>query len=194
MIESSRADIVGLTPREHYFALKLLERMCEGETKKNITSTIKLMSTINHKLLIHNSRQYETSRKIIFYLLHKSGQKYLQDIDVQNQILARHNNLENIFKNGVCSRCNINPRAINYIKDGKTHYRSLCNKCITANNSPTPVITTKNTCSVCGFVAKFPAQLVDVTINNSSRVVCLNCQVGLTTASKINRLSPIADL
>ena len=92
-----------------------------------------------------------------------------------------------------CAACNQRLRAINYCRDGITHYRSRCDYCIKKDRrikTPEPRwraagYKKKPTCDRCGFRAKFSAQLlvyhVDGNLNNSSltnlKTICQNCVV-----------------
>ena len=91
----------------------------------------------------------------------------------------------------VCKACNQRFCAINYHKDGITHYRAKCEHCIKRNRkikTPDPKWKTagykkKPTCDRCGFRAKYAAQLlvyhVDGNLNNTGlrnlKTICLNC-------------------
>jgi hypothetical protein len=91
----------------------------------------------------------------------------------------------------ICPACNQRFRAINYHKDGITHYRAKCEYCIKRGRrikTPDPRwkasgYKKKATCDRCGFRSKFASQLlvyhVDGNMNNSGlrnlKTVCLNC-------------------
>lgn len=92
-----------------------------------------------------------------------------------------------------CSACNQRLCAINYIRDGSTHYRSRCDYCIKRERRIKPPeprwmqtgYKKKPTCDRCGFRAKFAVQLMvyhtDGNLNNSSlrnlKTVCQNCAI-----------------
>jgi hypothetical protein len=92
-----------------------------------------------------------------------------------------------------CTACNQRLCAINYTRDGITHYRSRCDACIKKGRrirAPEPRWAStgykkKPTCDRCGFRAKYSMQLmvyhVDSNLNNSSlrnlKTVCQNCAV-----------------
>ena len=92
-----------------------------------------------------------------------------------------------------CPACNQNLCAVNYIRGDKTHYRSRCDYCIKKGRRariPTPRwkasgYKKKPTCDVCGFRAKYSAQLlvyhVDGNLHNNEvknlKTVCLNCTI-----------------
>lgn len=95
------------------------------------------------------------------------------------------------MKRPICKACNQFPAAINYKKNGKTHYRSRCAICINKNRKvkpPTPRwrlkgYVKKSTCDICKFRAKHGSQIqvyhIDGNLNNTElinlRSVCLNC-------------------
>lgn len=93
----------------------------------------------------------------------------------------------------ICQACEHHPAAINYKKEGKTHYRSRCAICINKNRkikTPTPRwllkgYKKKTSCDLCSFRAKHGSQIqvyhIDGNLNNNElinlRSVCLNCGV-----------------
>jgi SRSO17 transposase len=93
----------------------------------------------------------------------------------------------------LCSECKKQPCAVNYKKQGKTFYRSKCNKCNGKRKKPyvprwrQKGYKQKTVCDRCGFRAKYPSQIVvfhingdlnDATITNLSSV-CLKCVVDI---------------
>lgn len=89
---------------------------------------------------------------------------------------------------GLCKVCGVNPKAINYKKNGKTFYRSRCNACL--KHYPNNALV----CTMCGFVAKYPEQLVPVSAAKTDSSVCLNCDVVRKKGrAKLDRLKPVAD-
>ena len=91
----------------------------------------------------------------------------------------------------ICSTCNKNHRAVNYVKNGITHYRSMCDDCGRKKNKEKPRKPTwqkngykkKATCDLCGFKSLFSSQItvfhIDGKLENSQltnlRSICLNC-------------------
>ena len=91
----------------------------------------------------------------------------------------------------ICKKCNKNYRAINYKRDGITHYRSLCDECGRKKTKlkPRKANWTKSgykkkaTCDLCGFKSLFPTQMtvfhIDGDLENvqlsNLRTICLNC-------------------
>lgn len=95
------------------------------------------------------------------------------------------------MKRPICKECNKNASAINYHRNGKTYYRSICDECGSRKTKKKPRIPTwqkagykkKATCDLCGFKSILPSQLtvfhVDGKLENSVftnlRTICLNC-------------------
>jgi hypothetical protein len=92
-----------------------------------------------------------------------------------------------------CPACNQRLCAVNYVRDGVTHYRSRCDYCIKRGRHIKPSrprwelagYKKKPTCDRCGFRAKFAAQLlvyhVDGNLHNTGlrnlKTICQNCVV-----------------
>lgn len=90
-----------------------------------------------------------------------------------------------------CVRCKARPRAINYIKNGRTYYRSLCDRCNTEeskNKKPRwageGYIKTSH-CEICGFNPKYKEQLTVYDNKKSFKTVCLNCDAELKILARI---------
>lgn len=95
------------------------------------------------------------------------------------------------MKRPICKTCNKNSCAINYIRNGKTYYRSICDECGRKKAKKKPRVPgwqkagykKKPTCDVCGFRSLFISQMtvyyIDGNLENNSfvnlRTVCLNC-------------------
>ena len=91
----------------------------------------------------------------------------------------------------ICKTCNKNHAAINYKRDGITHYRSICDECGRKKNKQKPHKANwtksgykkKATCDLCGFKSLFPTQMtvyhIDGNLENIAltnlRTVCLCC-------------------
>jgi hypothetical protein len=93
---------------------------------------------------------------------------------------------------GLCTQ-NPNPVAINYIRNGKTHYRNMCGVCARKGKKLKPQppqwyksgYRKKERCDRCGFKAELPAEQlmvfhVDGNLRNNDfsnlKTVCLNCR------------------
>lgn len=98
------------------------------------------------------------------------------------------NNDEKIAERGLCAVCGVNPRAINYKRNGKTFYRLKCNSCLKHNSRAA------FRCVMCGFEAIYEEQLVPVSTKKADESVCLNCDVVRKKQRvKIDMLKPVAD-
>lgn len=91
----------------------------------------------------------------------------------------------------MCSTCNKHCCTINYVRKGKTYYRSTCNRC--NKNKPKKRskrfnweqagYAKKSTCDLCGFKSLYPSQItvfhIDGNLTNTAfnnlRSICLNC-------------------
>lgn len=91
----------------------------------------------------------------------------------------------------ICSKCNKNFCAVNYKRNGITHYRSTCDECGRKKARLKPRIPKwqsgaykkKATCDLCGFKSLLSSQIlvyhVDGNLENINvsnlRSICLNC-------------------
>ena len=91
----------------------------------------------------------------------------------------------------ICKECNKNYSAVNYKKNGITHYRSICDRCGSKRSKSRPKIPLweksgykkKPACDSCGFKSLYPTQMlvfhIDGNLKNISlsnlRTICLNC-------------------
>ena len=91
----------------------------------------------------------------------------------------------------MCKVCERRPRAINYHRDGITHYRTRCESCIKRGKKQPPpkprwqqgTYKIKMRCDLCGFKAKYVSQIVvyhvDGNLNHiepsNLRSICKNC-------------------
>jgi hypothetical protein len=91
----------------------------------------------------------------------------------------------------ICPKCNKQVCAINYLKNGKYHYRSICNEC--GKKKPRKKPRTflwqksgykkKTICDLCGFRSIYATQIVVYHIDgdltnialNNLRSICLCC-------------------
>ncbi len=97
------------------------------------------------------------------------------------------------MKRPLCTTCKQKPGGINYIRNGKTYYRTKCDSCIRkAKKIKAPIpkwsmvgYKKKLVCDKCGFRARWIKQMViyyvDGNMNNTNlnnlKSVCLNCTV-----------------
>ena len=91
----------------------------------------------------------------------------------------------------ICKHCNKNACAVNYKREGITHYRSICDECGRKKSKKKPFTPTwqkggykkKATCDLCGFKSILPSQItvfhIDGNLENvvlsNLRSICLNC-------------------
>lgn len=91
----------------------------------------------------------------------------------------------------ICEVCNKNFKAINYIRNGITHYRRLCDPCGNTKKKRKPKIPNwqragykkKLQCDLCGYRSVYPSQTtvfhIDGNLANANltnlRTICLNC-------------------
>lgn len=91
----------------------------------------------------------------------------------------------------ICKLCNKNYRAINYVRGGVTHYRSICDECGRKKKKLKPRRSLwsrggyqkKANCDLCGFRSLLQSQItvfhVDGNLENITpsnlRSICLNC-------------------
>lgn len=91
----------------------------------------------------------------------------------------------------MCKECNKNYTAVNYIRKGKTYYRSICDSCGKRRIKKKPLVPNwekagyrkKPHCDLCGFKSLYPSQTtvfyIDGNLNNITfsnlRTICLNC-------------------
>lgn len=98
----------------------------------------------------------------------------------------------------LCAVCNQSFAAVNYVKEGRHHYRKLCDGCIRKGKKYKAVPSwykagyrKQAVCDKCGFRAKFPDKQmavyhVDGNLKNVNSLnlksVCLNCRVELAAS------------
>lgn len=89
----------------------------------------------------------------------------------------------------LCHKCQQRPVAINYYKEGKIFYRSVCDHCSKNRQKENPLwklsgYKKKNNCDKCGFTSKYQEQFnifyIDGNPSNcrptNLKTVCSNCQ------------------
>lgn len=83
-----------------------------------------------------------------------------------------------------CINCLVRDTSTNYIKNGKTHYRKLCEFCISTSKLKTEYrFHKKSYCERCGFIPEIPNQLdvdhIDGNKKNDNpenfQTLCANC-------------------
>lgn len=107
----------------------------------------------------------------------------------------------------LCGVCQQRPVAINYKRDGVTHYRSKCDFCNRKGRKIKPKppawflngYRKKPHCEKCGFKSKIPEQMVvfhvDGDLKNNKwsnlKTICLNCQQEIFQSRLAWKPSPI---
>lgn len=101
-----------------------------------------------------------------------------------------------MLKRDLCPICHSNPVAVNYVRDGVTHYRNSCASCIRKRKKlkpqPPAWVRTgykkKAWCELCNFHAKNPVKQlfvyhVDGNLKNNDwanlKTICANCQIDI---------------
>ena len=95
------------------------------------------------------------------------------------------------MKRPICKECNKNLCAVNYHRNDKIYYRSICDECGSKKTKKKPRVPSwqktgykkKPTCDVCGFKSSYPSQMtvyhIDGDLKNNDyinlRTICLNC-------------------
>jgi hypothetical protein len=97
----------------------------------------------------------------------------------------------------VCARCGLNPQAINYKKEDRIYYRSLCDPCLTQQikkRKPKWIIEgykKKIKCEACGFNPTYTEQLTVYEYKENFKTLCLNCETAVRIANKFVKKSDI---
>lgn len=89
----------------------------------------------------------------------------------------------------LCKKCQKRPVAVNYYKEGKTFYRSVCDHCARGRGDGNPLwalrgYTKKQVCDKCGLKSLhqevFNVFFVDGDLTNcrytNLKTICANCQ------------------
>jgi hypothetical protein len=195
-----KSNLVKLTPKEHFFAHLLLSRITQGAKQIKMMYALNMMAGVTNSRKLITSKQYELAKSVSYRILQSAGKNYQDEKDLQNEILTKYTDINKVFERGTCKTCGIRPKAINYVKEGKTYYRSKCDVCIEGRNQfKVPAWTKegyrkKSTCEKCGFKSKFSEQLTVVEENKKYQTICLNCQVDLKLSARQIPLRPKADL
>jgi len=184
-------NLIHLTLREHYIAHLLLPKFLTNYDKRKMLYSLLLMHNgLKSKIRI-NSRLYEYIRI--------SFEKNLRD-----EYNATEPNIRPFFYNALfpgelavdrkpmCQRCFIKRAEVNYIKNGKRHYRKHCLDC-RKNKRTVPKwfrsgYKKKSMCEKCGFKPKVIEQLTVHHINGNQadvnllnlKTICINCDVEFT--------------
>ena len=106
-----------------------------------------------------------------------------------------------MLKRDLCPICHENQVAVNYIREGVTHYRNMCAGCIRKGRKlkPQPAAWAmsgykkKDRCDLCNFKSKHPKQMsvfhVDGNLKNNNwlnlKTVCANCRIELLNTKQL---------
>ena len=197
--DDSETNLVKLTPREHYHAHLLLSKIYLGAEQIKMVHALRMMSGLTRSKRVINSRQYNIAKTVIHRILQSAGKEYQEEKTLQDSILTEYTDISKVFERGTCKTCGVRPKAVNYVKEGRTFYRSKCEVCLAGNNTlkipqwKFDGYSKTSHCEICKFAAKFTEQLTVVTDNRKYKTICLNCQVSEKLKSKMNLLKPIAD-
>jgi hypothetical protein len=99
----------------------------------------------------------------------------------------------------ICTSCNENPAAVNYLGASRTYYRTECAGCLRKKHNQKPIPPSwvksgykkKAKCDKCGFTAsnlktQMRVYYVDGNLKNNDwnnlKTVCLNCQAAIQDA------------
>lgn len=192
-------NLVNLTPREHFFAHLLLSKITANEHQLKMAYALRMMSGISKGTKVINSKQYELSKSIIYKIFQAVGKEYQDEKTLQDNILTEYTDLSKVFERGTCKHCGIRPKAINYVKNNKTFYRSKCEICLSGNNKfKIPAwkrdgYVKNKKCEQCGFLSKFTEQMTVITEKKKYKTICLNCQVEVKLLEQSTILKPLAD-
>lgn len=89
----------------------------------------------------------------------------------------------------LCVKCQEKPKAVNYYKEGRPFYRSICDTCARGSKKKKPRWSQlgyrkKDFCEKCGFKSNYPEQFnvyhIDGNLDNcrpaNLKTICSNCQ------------------
>ena len=112
-----------------------------------------------------------------------------------------------MLERNLCPICRNNPVAVNYIREGVTHYRNSCSACIRKGRKLKKEPTSwqragykkKPQCERCGFKFKLAEQsnvfYVDGNLKNNNdfnlKTVCLNCTQEVYKSRVAWKVAPI---
>lgn len=191
-------NLVNLTAREHFIAHLLLSKMYTGDSQIKMAQAIIAMSMTSRdgKRIRLNSKKYALAKSLISKIYQKAGKEYQKEKSIQDELLSEYTDLNKVFNRGTCKICGIRPKTVNYIKNGRTFYRSTCGVCkhgSLANTMPKWMFDgykKQQVCETCNFKAKFTEQLLVISENKKYKTVCLNCQI----AVKLSHTKLVPDL
>ena len=196
---NDKNNLIKLTPREHFFAHLLLSKMYYNEDQIKTAHALRMMSGTTRSKKHITSKSYNLAKSIIYKVLQSAGKDYQQEKELQDSILTEFTDIDKVFERGTCKVCGIRPRSVNYIKNGKTFYRSKCEVCCSGNNKfklpqwKFDGYAKLPHCESCGFTAVYQEQLTVIPGNKKYKTICLNCQIAEKLKLKEKILRPLSD-
>lgn len=186
-------NLIKLTAKEHFFAHLLLAKMFLGVSGIKMVTAINAMKNLNvtGKRYICNSREFKIIKELNRNIFQSVAKDYTNERQLQGEILSQYTDVTKVLERGVCKACGILPKAINYIKNNKIYYRSVCDTCSGQKAKPSVPAwmiqgyQKKYKCECCGFKAAFKEQLAVTTVDSKFKTICLNCQVALTLGNNL---------
>jgi hypothetical protein len=183
-----------LTAREHFFAHLILAKMFTGVSSIKMLTAINAMKNLNvtGKRYICNSREFKIVKELNKNIFQTVAKDYTDERQLQGEILSQYTDVTKVLQRGVCKSCGILPKAVNYIKNNKVYYRSVCDTCAGQKINPTVPMwmiqgyQKKFKCECCKFKADFKEQLTVVTVDEKFKTICLNCQMALKIGNSLN--------
>jgi len=152
----------------------------EAREQKRLDKIAAIESKRKEKLI----RRQEREEKIQKRLAEKQRR-------IQNKIdQGIVDQIHDLSKRPMCTKCNKDRCAINYWRKGTPHYRSICDQCGSKKVKKAKIpnweksgYKKKPACDSCGFKSLYPSQMtvfhIDGNLKNISlsnlRTICLNC-------------------
>lgn len=188
-----KSNMINLTAKEHFFAHLLLSKMFSGSSSYKMSAALNAMQmSSTGKRYVRNSRQYSLIKSIQHQIRLSIADDYNNERVVQGEILNHYTDFNKVLERGVCEKCGIRPKAVNYVKNNKNYYRKTCDQCARAKTKGPHVpnwfikgYQRKSNCECCGFKAEYKEQLIVIEVEKKFKTVCLNCQVASKMGKKL---------
>ena len=180
-----KTNLIKLTAREHFVAHLLLAHMVSGVSLYKMRAAVNAMKNLNAtgKRYICNSREYEIIKSINNKILQTVAKDFTNERVLQGEVLSQYTDVTKVLERGSCNSCGILPKAINYVKNGKTFYRKTCDICARHKNKPSIPdwaiggYKKLEKCESCGFISDYKEQIVVYKTKSLYKSICLNCQI-----------------
>lgn len=188
------SNLIALTAKEHFFAHLLLSKMFKNSSSYKMSSAlIAMQMNSTGKRHARTSRQYMLIRSIQHQIRLSLASEYDNERTIQGEVLNHYTDVDKVLERGVCEKCGIRPKAINYVKNNKNYYRKHCDQCARSKSKGPHVpnwliqgYQKKKSCECCGFKAEYKEQLIVKEIDEEYKTLCLNCQVASTMGKDLN--------